>query len=81
MLWWGMRTTVDLPEDLHEIAKSIARDRSQTMSEAVVDLIRRGLGGTAAAPGMTAHPDTGFPTIGLGRSITTEDVRAAEDTE
>ena len=45
-----MRTTIDLPEDLHELAKRIARDTSRTLSETVVDLVRRGL----ADPGATS---------------------------
>ncbi len=76
-----MRTTIDLPDRLHEIAKSIARDRSQTLSEAVADLMQRGLGRDETGPKITRHPITGFPVMLLGRTITTEDVRSLEDDE
>jgi hypothetical protein len=78
-----MRTTIDLPEDLHEVAKSLAHDRSQTMSETVADLMRRGLGTDEPAPShrVQRHPLTGFPFISTGRTITTEDVRSLEDDE
>lgn len=73
-----MRTTIDLPDDLHRIATSIARDKAQTLSETVADLMRRGLGSHA---GVTAsiNPDTGLPVVRTGVPITTDDVRALED--
>lgn len=78
-----MRTTVDLPDDLHKQALSIARDTSRSLSETVADLMRRGLGpGQAAQP---AHPSrssrTGLPVVGVGKVVTTEDVRSLEDDE
>ncbi|MDT5282152.1 MAG: hypothetical protein QOJ20_3347, partial [Mycobacterium sp.] len=33
-----MRTTIDLPDDLHKQARAIARDTHRTLSETVVDL-------------------------------------------
>jgi hypothetical protein len=75
-----MRTTVDLPEDLHAQAVAISRDTHRTLSETVADLMRRGLGqGQDAAVATSAR--TGLPVIHLGRTITTEDVRALEDDE
>ena len=44
MLGYGVRTTIDLPDDLHKQAQAIARDTHCTLSETVADLIRRGLG-------------------------------------
>lgn len=76
-----MRTTIDLPERLHEIAKSIARDRSQTLSEAVADLMERGLGRVETGPKIMRHPVTGWPVMRLGTPITSEDVRSLEDDE
>ena len=73
-----MRTTIDLPDDLHRQLVSIARDTSRTLNETVAQLIRRGLGqGPAAAPSRSAV--TGLPVVRLGRVITTEDVRELED--
>jgi hypothetical protein len=73
-----MRTTVDLPEDLHAQAVAISRDTHRTLSETVAYLMRRGLGQGQAA-NMGTSPRTGLPVVHLGRTITTEDVRALED--
>ncbi|CAN5841726.1 antitoxin VapB29 [soil metagenome] len=79
MLRCGMRTTIDLPEDLHEQAKRIARDTSRTLSETVADLVRRGLEGSGAAEATVQSQRTGLPVMSLGRAITTDDVRSLED--
>ena len=73
-----MRTTVDIPDDLHTQAVAIARDSHQSLSQTVVGLIRRGLssGGPSEAAVSTR---TGLPVVRLGRTITTEDVRRLED--
>lgn len=73
-----MRTTIDLPEDLHRQALSIARDTSRSLSETVADLIRRGLGGGGGTE-VTTSPITGLPVVHLGTTISTDDVRALED--
>ena len=73
-----MRTTIDLPEDLHRTASSIARDRHQSLSATVSDLIRKGL---ESSTGQTERfgERNGFPTYDVGRVITSEDVRSLED--
>ncbi|MBA3417230.1 MAG: antitoxin [Geodermatophilaceae bacterium] len=73
-----MRTTIDLPEDLHEIARSIARDRSQTLSETVADLLRRGLSRDASLR-VETDPLTGFLVLHGTGPVTSESVRALED--
>ncbi|MBV8931975.1 MAG: antitoxin [Kutzneria sp.] len=73
-----MRTTLDLPDDLHRQVLSIARDTSRTLSETVVELMRRGLG--QGKPSQTSRsPKTGLPVVNLGKIITTDDVRSLED--
>lgn len=72
-----MRTTVDLPEDLHRIALSLARDRGRTLSQAVAELMRRGLG--LVDQPLRSDTRGGFPVVRLGRPITSEDVKALED--
>jgi hypothetical protein len=73
-----VRTTIDIPEDLHSQAVAIARDTHQTLSQAVVLLMRRGLG--SGQPGEVATSGrTGLPVVHLGRTITSEDVRRLED--
>jgi predicted transcriptional regulator len=73
-----MRTTVDLPSDLHAQAVAIARDTHRTLSETVAFLMRRGLGESRAAE-LTHSVATGLPVVHLGRMVTTEDVRVLED--
>ncbi len=75
-----MRTTIDLPDDLHRQAQSLARDTSRTLSDIVAELMRRGLG--QGAPVETSHSaKTGLPVVRLGKVITTDDVRSLEDDE
>lgn len=73
-----MRTTIDLPDDLHAQAVAIARDTHQSLSQAVSGLIRRGLGSDAAGE-TTISARTGLPVVHLGRTITSEDVRQPEE--
>jgi hypothetical protein len=75
-----MRTTIDLPEDLHKQAAAIARDTSRSLSETVAELMRRGLG-QGRGTEISRSPLTGLPVLHLGRVITTEDVRALDDDE
>jgi len=73
-----MRTTIDLPEDLHKQALAIARDTARSLSETVADLMRRGLErGESTEIFQSAR--TGLPVLHLGKVITSEDVRSLED--
>jgi hypothetical protein len=75
-----MRTTIDLPDDLHRTARALARDHGWTFSETVALLLRRGLGqGEAVA--VQRDERTGLPSVRLGVTITSEDVRALDDDE
>jgi len=38
-----MRTTINLPDDLHRAAQALAHDRHQSLSRTVEELMRRGL--------------------------------------
>lgn len=67
-----------MPDDLHRLAMSIARDTSRTFSETVADLMRRGLVQVGGAE-VSRSGVTGLPVVRLGRVVTTEDVRALED--
>jgi Arc/MetJ family transcription regulator len=73
-----MRTTVDLPADLHAQAMAIARDTHRTLSETIAFLMRRGLGESRETE-LVHSAATGLPVVRLGRMITSEDVRALED--
>lgn len=77
-----MRTTIDLPEDLHRIAASIARDTGRSLSETVSELVRRGLRTGEPSPRQYVSPRTGLPVIHTSRGpITIDDVRALDDEE
>lgn len=76
-----MRTTIDLPEDLHRIAMAIARDSASTLSQTVADLIRKGLRSGVAdgrAP-YQVNASTGLPVVQSKRTLTAEDVRRLEE--
>lgn len=75
-----MRTTINLPEDLHRKALSIARDTGRTLSETVADLMRRGLG-QGGSTEVSRSQKTGLPLTTLGKIVTVEDVRSLEDEE
>jgi predicted transcriptional regulator len=79
-----MRTTIDLPDDLHCIVSSLAVHTRRSLSLTAVELIRRGLASaapTAAShePIMVTSATTGLPVIRLPRVVTPEDVKALED--
>lgn len=74
-----MRTTIDLPDDLHRLAVSIARDSGRSLSETVAVLMRRALQAPVAEDHVVS-PVTGLPVVRLGGGpITTEHVRSLED--
>jgi predicted transcriptional regulator len=80
MLRLGVRTTIDLPDDLHQQAQAIARDTRRSLSETVADLMRRGL--RAGSPNtLSVDPRTGLPLVSVGTVVTSEDVRSLEDEE
>lgn len=77
-----MRTTLDLPEDLHRIVTALATHTRSSLSQTAAQLMRRGLEMPAIPkeePGFTLHPVTGLPIVRLNRPITPDDVKALED--
>lgn len=77
-----MRTTIDLPPELHRVLASLAATNSRTLSQTAVDLLERGLrvqpaGARGRAPAQSKR--TGLPLVRLQRVVTPEDVRALED--
>ena len=80
----AMRTTVDIPADLHGVAQGLARDTGRSFSQTVVWLMRRGLNtadhGAEPAPlPYVTDPVTGLPQVRSSRPVTSEDMRALED--
>ncbi len=75
---FGVRTTIDLPEDVHAIATAIARDAGTSLSDVVSRLLRAGLG-TAGPVKVSVSPRTGLKVGSFGRVMTSEDVRSLND--
>jgi hypothetical protein len=72
-----MRTTVNLPEDIYEIARSVATARRVTLGQALAELIRQGLHRESRV-----RDDSGFPCFQVTRRappITLEQSLNAED--
>ena len=67
-----MRTTIDLPPDLHDVAHQIAHDQKRSLSDVVVELIRLGAHRTAPPPESGSR---GMPIVSVGRPVTVEDAR------
>lgn len=74
----AVRTTVDLPDDLHRVAASIARDSDTSLSETITRLLRAAL----SAPGpvrVSTSTRTGLRVATLGHVVTSQDVRSLDD--
>ena len=72
-----MRTTVNLPEDVYEAARSVAAVKDISLGEALADLVRQGL-----RPPMRMKTENGIPTFVLPPDspiITLEHTLAIED--
>ncbi|WP_426562648.1 antitoxin [Angustibacter sp. McL0619] len=76
-----MRTTIDLPDDLHRAALALAHDRHQSLSRTVAEIMRRGLAVPQQPSAAPAAQRDGFPLFHTDRVITSEDVRALDDDE
>ena len=77
-----MRTTVDIPENLHRIAIGLGRHTGHSLSETITDLMQRGLDATRSsvdAKPFGVHGATGLPVARSKRPITADDVKAVED--
>ena len=69
-----MRTTVALPERLHERARCLAASRHESLSTTLASLIAYGLDAINDEPRVVRDPVSGFPTITLGHPVTAEQV-------
>jgi predicted transcriptional regulator len=74
-----MRTTIDLPDDLHDLARHLAHEGNRSMSDVIAELIRAGLR-RPASPASSVGP-RGMPLVSVGRTVTAEDVRSLDDDE
>lgn len=74
-----MRTTIDLPDELHGALLHIARHRHQSLDRTIADLLRRALAGGQRSTGVETDEQTGMPLVRLGRHVTAESVARAQD--
>ena len=75
-----MRTTVTIDDDVLAAARSLARDKAESLGDAISELVRRGLNATPRV--RRASRSSGFPVFAVragARPVTLEDVRRAED--
>lgn len=77
----SVRTTISLPDDLHAQLLSISRDRRETVSRTIADLLRRTLAEDRPGYRMVRNPLTGFVGADLDRPVTEDDVRSLDDDE
>lgn len=73
-----MRTTVDLPDDIHSVVVAIARDSGTSLSGTVARLLRAAL----RTPGplvISTSERTGLRVVSTGQAVTSDDVRSLED--
>ncbi len=78
-----MRTTINMPDRLHEIVSSLAQHTGRTYSQTLAELVERGLASAPTSAERPAayriHPTTGLPVFSGKRVITPEDVARLED--
>lgn len=72
-----MRTTLNLPNDVYELARSLSRDNNISLGEAVAKLARRGLRVPARANTTKAFPCFDVPAD--AKPITLEQTLEFED--
>lgn len=74
-----MRTTVDLPPNVHQRVRQIAADRGESISAVLADLTMLGLTQLDHQVELSVDPRTGLPVLSLGRRITAAEVSDALD--
>ena len=72
-----MRTTVNLPDDVYEAARSVAASKRLSFGEALAQLVRQGLNSPAALDNRNAFPSFVVPSD--AEPITLEQTLRAED--
>ena len=73
----GVRTTVDLPPEIHRRVVELARTRGHSLSATVSELTARGLGQLDEPLRISIDPVSGFPVVSVGRRVTAEAVAEA----
>ena len=76
----NMRLTINLDEDLHRMAKSLAISEDCSISAAVNQLLRRTMA-PEVQHNARCHSKNGLPVVKCKRPVTDEDVYRAEEEE
>ncbi|TVR85202.1 MAG: antitoxin [Spirochaetaceae bacterium] len=79
-----MRTTLNLDQDVLEVARSLSAARGISIGAAVSALARRGISGAGGGEQQRSHGDSRFPTFSVAEnapSFGTEEVKQALDDE
>ncbi len=74
-----MRTTIDLTPEAHHLAKSVARERNQSMGAVVSEFIVGPATEKRSEHIVLGVSKAGWPTFNSGKRITTEEVKAMID--
>ena len=69
-----MRTTVDLPPELHNRVKQLASATHRSLSITVAELAARGLASMSEPARLTTDSISGLPVIDGGRLLTSAEV-------
>lgn len=75
-----MRTTLNLPDDIYAVARSVAAQRDISLGDALAELVRRGL--KPAIPHRSNRSKPAFPSFDVSphaKPITLEQTLEAED--
>lgn len=72
-----MRTTVNLPDDIYKVARSLAAQQQVSLGDALAELARRGLEARVAIDDSEPFPCFAIPAD--SEPITLEQTLAAED--
>lgn len=75
-----MRTTVDLPPEVHASAKRLADRLHQSLSSTLAEVVALGLA-RLEEPVISTDPASGLPVISLGRPVTADEVANVLDEE
>lgn len=71
---------MDLPADVHRAAQLVARDRGQSLSRTVSDLLRTALAGDVARAGeLEIDPETGLALVHVAGPLTDDDVARLDE--
>ena len=81
-----MVLTLDLPPDVAARVSKLARERGVDEATLVTDLTRKGLSVNTTSHnsgelGIKTHPETGWPSMSIGRPITQDEVSSFLDEE